>query len=395
MKALYVLQDNNFFSHRTNIVGGHIAHIIGVVEALQRLGHEVVIASFDRVPYWDNSDIRYFQFKVTDIPIPKVRRVITHWRMKKQLIRAVLEEKPELIYIRWSGHISRDISKAFPNLPIVMECNTAKEMPLGLSHPSLHRKWLAHRVDKINTKSATLISAVSIETKDFLLEHHPELDPLRVIVNPNGVDVNRFCYTESGVRDLYNIPHDAIVIAYAGNFLTFHRIDLLIKAFQQLDLAGVYLLIIGTGPLELCNTLKRMAANRRESQIIFTDAVPFDQMPQYLSACDILVSPQSQSIAGKFHQSPIKLYEYMAVGRAIVGSNIGQISEVIENGRNGLLFEPDSLEGLADALKQLIENPSLRLRLGQQARYDAERLHSWEANVQRIFDGLKRLGYSI
>jgi glycosyltransferase involved in cell wall biosynthesis len=241
MKVLYVLQGRNLFSYCTNIVGGHIAHIIGVVEALQRLGHEVVIASFDRVPYWDNSDIRYFQFKGQDIPIPKVRGVITHWQMKKQIVRAVQEENPEVVYIRWSGHISRDISKAFPNIPIVIECNTAAEMPFGLSHPRLHRKWLAHRVDKINTKSATLISAVSRETKDFLLEHHPELDPLRVIVNPNGVDVNRFFYTESDVRARYQIPQDAIVIGYAGNFLTFHRIDLLIKAFQQLDLAGVYL----------------------------------------------------------------------------------------------------------------------------------------------------------
>ena len=394
MKVLYVLEEKNFFSH-SNIVGGHFAHIIGVIEALQRLGHEVVIASFDHVPYWDNSDIRYFQFRVLDIHIPKVRGVITRWQQKKQIIRAVREEKPELIYIRWSGSISGNIRKTFPNLPIVLECNTAAEMYLEMRHFSILRKWLVRSVDKINTKSATLISAVSRETRDFLLEHHPELDPLRVIVNPNGVDVNRFCYIESDVRACYQIPQDAIVIGYAGNFFTWHRIDLLISAFQRLDLAGVYLLIIGTGPIELCNTLKRMAANRRESQIIFTDAVPFDQMPRYLSACDILVSPQSESIAGKFHQSPIKLYEYMAVERAVVASNIGQISEVIDHGRNGLLFEPHSMEGLEDALRQLIENPTLRLRLGKQARYDAERLHSWGANVQRVLDGLKRLGYSI
>jgi len=159
MKVLYVLEDKNFFPR--NMVGGQIAHITGVIEALQRLGHEVVIASFDQVPYWDNKDIRYFQFEVPDIPIPKVRGVITYWQLKKQIIRAVREEKSELIYIRWSGFISGNIRKAFPNIPIVLECNTAAEMYLEMGHLdlSIWRKWLIRYIDKINTESATLISA--------------------------------------------------------------------------------------------------------------------------------------------------------------------------------------------------------------------------------------------
>ena len=81
----------------------------------------------------------------------------------------------------------------------------------------------------------------------------------------------------------------------------------------------------------------------------------------------------------------------MAVERAVVGSLMGQINKVIEDGHNGLLFEPDSREDLERVLKQLIENPALRRQLGQTARSDVEKKHSWKANVSRILEALDDL----
>jgi glycosyltransferase involved in cell wall biosynthesis len=255
--------------------------------------------------------------------------------------------------------------------------------------PAVVWKHLAYKMDKIYLNSATIISAVSEEVKEFLMERHPSLDSHRVIVNPNGVDTSRFRYIDSNdVRNNYGIPMEAIVIGYAGNFCPWHRLDLLIRAFQDMEIEGVYLLIIGTGPIELEKNLKSLALRSRPNRIIFTGAVPFSMMPKYLSACDILVSPQSGTFKGKLHQSPIKLYEYMATGRAVIGSRISQISKVIEDGRNGLLFEPDSLQDLKRVLEQAVKDRGLRERIGKQARYDAEQKYSWKANVLRILDAI-------
>lgn len=391
-KVLYILQDHNPFSGRANVIGGHIAHIIGVVEAFQRLGHRVTIASFDSVPYWDNQDVRYWQFKTLEIPVPKFGVMLRQWQLTNQIILAIQEEKPDFLYVRWSANLFFGrVRKTFAGLPIVMECNTASEMHLGIKRASTLQKWVAHKIDQTYVQSATLISAVSAETRDFLLSHHPSLDPHRVITNPNGVDIRRFRNIQSDIRDHYDIPQHAVVIGYAGNFCVWHRIDLLIRAFQELDLDDVYLMIMGTGQVELEESLRSMAATHRLSQIIFTGPVPFDQMPERLSACDILVSPQSSSIGDILHQSPIKLFEYMAVERAVVGSLMGQISKVIEDGRNGLLFEPDSREDLERVLKQLIENPALRRQLGHTARSDVKKKHSWKANVSRILEALDDL----
>lgn len=389
MKVLYFLQDKDFFSRRSNVVGGHIAHIIGVIEAFQRLGHEVIIASYDEVPYWHNSKVRYHLFDISEFPIPKVRSPIRFYQLTNQIIDLIEKEKPDILYVRWATNLFFGrVARVFPTLPIVVECNTPSEMFLGERYVPLWRRWIAHIADKQYVNSAMLISAVSKEVRSFLLEHHPRLEKERVIVNPNGVDVEKFQPLQTNVRYRYGIPEQAIVIGYSGNFCPWHRIDLLIHAVQRLDREYVYLMVIGTGPIELEKSLRSLAATQRSSQVIFIDPIPFGQMPEYFSACDILVSSQSATVSGKLHQSPIKLYEYMAMGRAVVGSRIGQIARVIDHGRNGLLFRPDSVDSLVSVLNRLIGNSELRASLGRNARYDAEQFYSWEANVERILDAL-------
>ena len=276
-------------------------------------------------------------------------------------------------------------------MPIVMECNTPLSMDLGVGQISALDWWLRQKVDKGYVRSSTLISAVSSEVKHFLLSGHPTLDPGKIVVNPNGVDATVFRPLETDLRRDYGIPEGAVTIGYAGNFRRWHRVDLLIRAFQWLDRNDVYLLIIGTGPGEVDRMLRREAEARRSSQIVFTGPVQYSRMPEFLSACDILVAPQSATFAGKLHQSPVKLFEYMAVQRAVVGSRIGQIKEVIDEGSNGLLFEPDSVEDLQRVLATLLQNESLRTQLGHQARQDVMSLHSWDANVARILEPLDSL----
>jgi glycosyltransferase involved in cell wall biosynthesis len=167
-------------------------------------------------------------------------------------------------------------------------------------------------------------------------------------------------------------------------------VDLLIEAFQALDSDTVFLMIMGTGSVEREKQLRSLAAKSRPKQIIFTGVIPFGEMPEHLSACDILVVPMSPTFEDKHHGSPVKLFEYMSVGRAVVASRIGQVRQVIDDGRNGLLFEPDSLEDFERVLKTLVGDSALRERLGRSARRDVEDNHSWETNVQRILAGLER-----
>jgi glycosyltransferase involved in cell wall biosynthesis len=103
-----------------------------------------------------------------------------------------------------------------------------------------------------------------------------------------------------------------------------------------------------------------------------------------LSACDILVVPQDKR---NNHRSPIKLFEYMAIGKAIAAANVGQLKQIINDGINGLLFEPDA-ESIKIILNKLIIDNDLRNRLGEKARQDAVTKYSWEANVKRTLSAI-------
>jgi glycosyltransferase involved in cell wall biosynthesis len=128
--------------------------------------------------------------------------------------------------------------------------------------------------------------------------------------------------------------------------------------------------------------LQEEAASLR---VIFTGAVPHGRVPKLLDACDILVSPHIPLADGSdFFGSPTKIFEYMAMGKAIVASRLGQIGEVLADNETALLVEPGNVSELASAIVKLVESPELRARLGARAREVAIEKHTWRRNAARV-----------
>jgi glycosyltransferase involved in cell wall biosynthesis len=118
--------------------------------------------------------------------------------------------------------------------------------------------------------------------------------------------------------------------------------------------------------------------------------LPHAEMPKYLGACDILVSPHGrQADGGEFFGSPTKLYEYMAMGKPIVASRVGQIGEVLVDGESALLVGPDDPDALSAAIVRLIDDAGLRENLGRAARQAAETRHTWRQNAERVVECLR------
>ena len=127
-------------------------------------------------------------------------------------------------------------------------------------------------------------------------------------------------------------------------------------------------------------------------RVIFTGAVAHDRVPKLLDACDILVAPHVPLADGsEFFGSPTKIFEYMAMGKGIVASRLGQIGEVLVDEETALLVEPGNVGELGNAIVRLIESETLRKRLGARAREVAEREHTWIHNAQRVLDAYQDL----
>jgi glycosyltransferase involved in cell wall biosynthesis len=147
-------------------------------------------------------------------------------------------------------------------------------------------------------------------------------------------------------------------------------------------------MMIGDGPRQ-AETKRRIRAVNADPETVFVGRTVQEDGPSYLAAADILVAPHVPNADGTpFFGSPTKLFEYMAMGRAIVASDLDQIGEVLSHEETALLVTPGDPRALADAIQRLVDDPELRRRLGEAARARAVEAHTWRAHTQRIVDAL-------
>jgi glycosyltransferase involved in cell wall biosynthesis len=147
-------------------------------------------------------------------------------------------------------------------------------------------------------------------------------------------------------------------------------------------------LLVGDGLLhaEMSNVLRE---HQESGTVTFTGILPHELVPQYLDAADVLVSPHVPMPDGReFFGSPTKLFEYMAMGKAIVASNLGQLGRVLEHNVTALLVRPGDAEDLTSAIAQLTADAGLRKRLGTAARAAALEGHTWRQNAARVLSRL-------
>jgi glycosyltransferase involved in cell wall biosynthesis len=127
-----------------------------------------------------------------------------------------------------------------------------------------------------------------------------------------------------------------------------------------------------------------------EHRVILTGAVEHERVPALLDACDVLASPHVPLEDGsEFFGSPTKLFEYMAMGKAIVASRLGQIGDVLVNEETALLVEPNDARELSQAILRLTNSLELRERLGAAARREAIAQHTWTHNAGRVLDAYR------
>ena len=117
-------------------------------------------------------------------------------------------------------------------------------------------------------------------------------------------------------------------------------------------------------------------------RVIFAGYVPHDEIPVHLAAMDIVLAPYPR--LEFFYYSPLKIFEYLAAGKAVVASRIGQIQEIIQDGINGALFEPDNFEDLQQQVFALIEKNGYRQQLGRNGRELILQKYTWHHTAKKI-----------
>ena len=191
--------------------------------------------------------------------------------------------------------------------------------------------------------------------------------PELIHVLPNAVNTRLFHTGLDGslVRQRFNLE-GRFVIGFVGTFKRWHGLDLLLSAFRDVRRTdpSSHLLLVGDGPIR--PQLEQEVRNAGLTEAVtFAGALAHEDVPHYLAAMDTTIAPYPA--LDDFYFSPLKLFEYMAAGRAVVASRVGQVAEVVVDGVTGLLFEPGNLADLAGCIRRLRNNAALRKELGRNA----------------------------
>ena len=243
--------------------------------------------------------------------------------------------------------------------------------------------WRAKWMMLYNLKLADCVLCVSESGRQHLIRKY-RIPSEKILVFPNGVDVEAF----NPVRlrqeiDLGFWEKDPIII-FVGNFFQWHDVETLLRSFSMLlkEIPESKLLLVGDGHkrISMENLAKELGV---WGSVRFTGAVPHSEIPRLISRSDVAVVPYPR-LEQEMWFSPLKLYEYMAAGKAIVATGIGQITQVITDRENGLLVEPENCVSMANAFRYLLQNEDVREHLGNEARSDAVLHHSWTGYVDRL-----------
>jgi glycosyltransferase involved in cell wall biosynthesis len=124
-------------------------------------------------------------------------------------------------------------------------------------------------------------------------------------------------------------------------------------------------------------------------KVTFTGALNYNEVPGRLQQADVLVAPYARDDG--FYFSSLKVFEYMAAGKAIVASNIGQLSRILLHEKTALLVPPGDIVSLGRALIKLKRDPGLRRRLGERAQLEARRRHTWSQRADIILEIARKL----
>lgn len=394
---------------------GSTSHARGVIHAFQEMGWNVVIVSPGEI-HGVSGEYEIIKPALQNLLTGGVSDILYDFIYLLKTLPLVKKKKPAFIYQRHGRNsISGVLISRITGIPLALEMNAVLSYESGKwSGTGPVMRMFISIYENICIKHVHQIFTVSeLLRKDMV---RIGASPEKVVVNPNGVDVNIFHSRCGGdeIRKKQGLKNN-VVVGFCGSFYPWHGIDLLAEVIKRTISTdkNISYLLVGDGPEmeklkciesrseDSCgelnesnnkdsisdNGIKQFPDNTSWKQIIFTGRVNPDEVPAYLDACDILLLTISK---GFEYSSPIKLFEYMAMGKAIICPDVGQMGEILDDGVDAVLIQTENVASFCEAIDDLVENKQKRGNLGIAARKKAVEKYTWKANVERVIQSMLR-----
>lgn len=383
-----------YYSPHPNLIlkspSGYGTHMREMIKAFEGNGHQVLPVIMGGIEVDDNTGAQtpilkrilkkiipaIFWESIKDIQLLKYDKMAAN-----TLEAAIKSFAPDLIYeranyLQCSGGIMaqkygiRNILEM--NSPYVEERFKYQGKSLLLKRAYINEKIRADAADKIVVVSSPL--------KKYLINEQ-KIQGNKIIITPNAIDPEKLNVIESKKNEVVNRNDlsDKFIIGFVGSIAKWHGVEILIKAFCRIktQIPNSRLLFVGGG--ETLEDLKKLAQKLGVGQeVIFTGNVKHEEVFTYISLMDITVLPRTN-----WYMSPIKIFEYGAMGKPIVAPDNDPVKDVMINNEDGLLVKPDEVE-IGDAILLLYKNSELRLKVADQFKKKVMENYTWEKTAKKI-----------
>lgn len=386
---------------RTPPFNGPANHIRQVVSGLTDLGHHVTTMIGLNGTNWISNDLINYQVAKGPVTGKYINRLFEKgirriqqdlhipyigWFDNQKFSQVCQNEFSGfdiiLERISWMGYGAAIAAKKI-GIPLVVEYNgdplhdldAKKQAPAGMQ-----RQIAINRYQYV-LKSAARVIASGTGWRNNLIEKWL-IPPKKIATIENGTTlVDQLSRKDLKSFQVKDNRSSEITIVYLGGFYPWHGTDTLLKAFKTnlTQFPNLKLIMIGAGD-GFSEAQNLVAQLELEKMVTFTGQLNSDIYAPYLANADIAVSPY----CGWVEYSGLKLFDYKAAGLAIIASGENGAPVTIQNGKTGLIIPPCNLNALAAAIHDLILDHNLRLKLGQNARMDAELNNTWKITASQI-----------
>jgi len=364
------------YSHRIQSRDGQSVHVEQMVAALRQAGHEVLVVGpgfYQQAEFGAESRVVAWIRARLPAALGELAEVAYNVPAYRRLRRAAGPFRPDIIYERYNlYYLAGALLARRLGVPFYLEVN-APIADERARFSGLRLRGLARRLEAWTWRAATRVVAVTGVLKAMIVA--AGVAPERIEVVPNGIDPAAF----ADLPARPSVP-DPVVLGFVGFVRDWHGLDAVIAAMAgyggtpRLDLV-----VVGDGPAR--PALERQAAALGiADRVRFTGLSPHADVPGMVAGFDIALQPRAVAYA-----SPLKLFDYMAAGRAIVAPDQPNIREILTDGETALLFDPARADGVWTAVLRLAGDAGLRGRLGGAARAEIERRrYTWAGNAARL-----------
>lgn len=382
LKIVYL----NYLYDVTHSSVGAAVHVEEQAAALRRRGHIVKVYYLNRLsdePKDAGIDVRSWMKARLGKFLHPLSAIVSNFTRFRRELKILQEEKPDLVWVRYQVLLFSAIVLArMKKVPVLLEVNAPaayenRTFEKGVFQLPLVPEW----IEKMNLRLTDASFVVSVPLKEYYLRWG--IPERRLTVIPNGVDDTKFDPKNRDGSKRKTASGKGTVIGFVGSFHYWHGMDMLLRVVKE---AGrrcpeARFLLVGDGPMRK-GMEKELAGDIQNGRVVFTGFIGHDRIPETISAMDVVLALYPGMTF--FYYSPLKLYEYMASGKAVLASRVNQVQDLIEDGVNGMLFEPDHFDELMTKLDRLVSDGKMRKRLGEKAVETIREEHTWGHSAEKL-----------